>query len=272
MPSTRFFDAAQRRIVYVGQTADDEMWDRRWAENTDLLRAVTSSSRLYFVPRITRRFLRPDQGPILEGGCGTGVAMWALQREGYRVTGIDYAKQTVQRLRDAVPELDVRLGDVRKLDFQDASFAGVWSLGVIEHFWAGYEPILREAHRVLEPNGLLFLTFPHVSPLRALKARLGQYPAIRGDQEPEGFYQFALTPAHVLADLRVIGFSRVFVGSNGGLKGLTDEVPLAARALRPLLSASTRSVRAGRYAIDRALSPFSGHTALIVARKTGGPC
>ncbi len=58
---------------------------------------------------------------FLEGGCGQAqwVRYWAAR--GQKVIGIDFAPRTVQRLRAQFPELDVRIGDVTKLDLPDQS-------------------------------------------------------------------------------------------------------------------------------------------------------
>ena len=148
-----------------------------------------------YVTRITRKYLRPVDGVILEGGCGDAVHVAALAASGYRCIGIDSAEQTVSALQSAFPELDVRLGDVRHLDFDDAAFAGYWSIGVIEHFWDGYGPIVQEMSRVVRTGGYLFLTFPYMSPVRRLKARLGLYPRLETDLEPAAFSRGCREPA-----------------------------------------------------------------------------
>ena len=48
---------------------------------------------------------------------------------------IDYAPKTVEFVNKKFPFLDIRLGDVTKLDFDDNFFDAYWSFGVIEHFY-----------------------------------------------------------------------------------------------------------------------------------------
>jgi SAM-dependent methyltransferase len=159
-------------LVYLEHhAADQNFWDSHW--NLDLARSrKILGTRRTLVTDVTRRYLRPADGPILEGGCGIGVHVAALQNHGYQAIGVDYAAKTMAMVRQYLPRSDVRLGDVRSLvEFPDRHFAGYWSLGVIEHFWSGYEDIAREMLRVLRPGGYLFLTFPHMSPLRRVKAR-----------------------------------------------------------------------------------------------------
>jgi len=63
---------------------------------------------------------------------------------------------------------------------------------VIEHFWEGYNEILKEAKRVLKPKGYLFLTFPYMSPLRKFRANLGLYRILdfNNKSKNDDFYQF----------------------------------------------------------------------------------
>ena len=45
------------------------------------------------------RLLRPEDGPVLELGCGTGRVAIALARERFRVTGLDIARPMLDRAR-----------------------------------------------------------------------------------------------------------------------------------------------------------------------------
>ena len=104
--------------------------------------------------RITARYLPPGSR-VLEGGCGRANKVKALADAGFAAVGVDYAAESVELARQVYPGLDIQVGDVRMLPFPDGAFDGYWSIGVIEHFWAGYDDILREARRVLKPGGVL---------------------------------------------------------------------------------------------------------------------
>ncbi len=75
--------------------------------------------------------------------------MYALQRLGYRVVGVDFSAEFVARVKEAKAAVNVVVGDVRALDFEDRSLSAYISLGVVEHFWDGMGGILSEARRVL---------------------------------------------------------------------------------------------------------------------------
>ena len=98
------------------------------------------------------------------------------------------------------PELKVCIGDVGELPFKNRYFDGYWSLGLIEHYYYGFESMLKEMYRVLRPSGYLFLTFPSMNMLRSMKARLGKYEIVPKDYNPntDNFFQFALNADDVI--------------------------------------------------------------------------
>ena len=133
----------------------------------------------------------------------------------------------METIRQAMPELDVCLVDVRAPPIADNSLDGYISVGVIEHFWEGYTPILAEMRRTLRPGGFLFVSFPYLSPLRRWKVRLGAYP--RGtkaeyEERRDAFYQFALPAAQVQRDLERLGFRLLERLIWDGIKGFEDEL------------------------------------------------
>lgn len=94
---------------------------------------------------------------ILDVGCGAGNMIHHLARHG-RVRGIEVDARPVKIAQQR--GYDVRLGDAtQEIPFPDASFDLVTALDVIEHVDAD-ENILREAFRVLRPNGQVLITTP----------------------------------------------------------------------------------------------------------------
>ncbi len=162
------------------------------------------------------------------------------------------------------------MGDVAALPFEDAWFDGYWSLGVIEHFRGGYEPVLREMRRVIRVGGYLFLTFPQMSWLRRMKARLGFYPLFQGErQEDGGFYQYALPVREVVRAFEANGFRLVEGRSRSRLKGLKDECSAMKPLLQRLYSGSSRLAGLARLALERLLPDAFGHSMLLVFRREG---
>ena len=263
----RYYDPEGRRLVYADAEATPEFWDARWRIDDDELRRRLERPGHSFTVPVTRRYLAPADGPILEGGCGRAIHVAALERAGYRVVGLDSAEQTVAAVRRVAPGLDVRVGDVRAIDAPDGAFAGYWSIGVIEHFYGGYGPILDEAARVLRPGGVFFLVFPHMSPLRRLRARLGTYP--RRTDRPDGFYQFALDPNRVRRDVEARGFALLSSRGRAGVHGLYEELGPLGFLVDPLRTSTRPVARILRGGLSRALAGACGHSILQVYRRAG---
>src|SRR5205085_6450543 len=182
------------RLIYLDEKATPQFWDQHWNEEGEPPRR----NRRDDVVTVSRSHLSPGSR-ILEGGCGRGDKVKALADAGFCAIGVDFAEQSVRQAKLHFSDLDIRLGDVRALDFPDQTFDGYWSVGVIEHFWNGYGEILAEAARVLKQRGMLFLTAPWLSPYRRRKVRAGGYPSMDFSSEPPAFFQFALGRNEVCA-------------------------------------------------------------------------
>lgn len=261
MDDVRLYDAARQRLVYLSTPATPEFWDKLW-QSHDVRTVVRAGYPL--VGRTTSRFLAPP-ARVLEGGCGWGNGVYELKNRGFDACGVDFAPRTVSMLNEHVPELNVRLADVRKLPFEDGSFDGYWSLGVIEHFWDGYEAIRSEMRRVLRPGGFLFLTVPAMSPLRRLKAALNAYPRFSDDcRVADRFYQFALTPRAVIAEFAAAGFEPVAFHGYDALKGLKDEIEVLKPALQYVYNHPTRLNQLIRRSTETLLSRLTYHVGVYV--------
>jgi SAM-dependent methyltransferase len=264
----KYFDPINKQLIFVEKKADPYFWDQHWEANEKIRNEILRIKNT-FVSRITKKYLKPEDGYILEGGCGNGINVASLYNSGYKVIGIDYAENTVKTLNKYIPELDIRLGDVRNLTFNDNYFIGYWSLGVIEHFWEGYDLIAKEMSRVLKNGGYLFLAFPYMSPLRRLKAGLGKYKAWKDGHESDSFYQFALNSETVVEKFRSLGFKLIKSIPFDGVKGIKDEVALLKPVLQNLYEyqGSNLPIRALRKAISVLASSVAGHCILLILRK-----
>ena len=267
----RYYDPEHKRLIYIQQTASAEFWDQLWQNNYGERLAKLSKTRNTFVSDITKRYLKPADGPILEGGCGQGQQVAALVNNGYDCIGIDFAETTINKVRAVLPELPVYVGDITRIAYADRTFSGYWSLGVIEHFWYGYSAAATEMARVLKAGGYLFLTFPYMSPLRQWKARLGQYPSLESMEEPAGFYQFALDHQAVLKDFTQRGFRLVAAKPLAGLRGGKDEIAWGRQWLRQLYDYRGKSFwrRGVRFGLEQLFLPMAGHSILLVLQRTG---
>ena len=147
-----------------------------------------------------------------------GQYVYKLNELGFNVYGVDNAKKTVDQLNTNYVDLKITNQDLHNLNFKDYTFDAYYSGGVIEHFWEGYMPILKEAYRVLKKDGVLILTFPFMN-----KARYKLLSFLKEiDSKPDNFYQFALDQNKVVDDLKTLGFKIKSTSARNGIKGYLE--------------------------------------------------
>lgn len=263
----RYYDKKNHRLVYLGSQASSLYWDKLWQEKNIRSEIKNLKFDLLVLPN-TQKYL-PRGARILEGGCGIGLYVFHLSKHGYNVIGVDFAKDTVKRINDAIPELKVYYADVRRLNFPDNYFDGYWSIGVIEHFYNGYEQIIREARRVLRPKGFFFLTFPYMSYVREIKAKLNMYSEINLKLLPPLFYQFALNHHFVIETVLKHKFTLIKQQPFDGFRGFKDEMTFLNFILNPIAYYSNKSILIGglRFIISKIVEPFASHCILLVFQK-----
>jgi SAM-dependent methyltransferase len=96
---------------------------------------------------------------VIDLGCGSGrTLVWNAGAAGF-MAGVDVSPFFAEQ---AIAKADVVLGDLRRLPMQDGRFTKAWSLDVLEHLSPqALGDVLNEAHRVLAPQGALFI-YTHV--------------------------------------------------------------------------------------------------------------
>ena len=99
---------------------------------------------------------------ILDAGCGEGHLLERLCEagKGVELWGVDATKVAVERARMRCPSARIVEGDIARLPFKDESVGVIVCTEVIEHV-PEYDEVLREFKRVLQPNGLLIISFPN---------------------------------------------------------------------------------------------------------------
>ncbi|MEM1235894.1 MAG: class I SAM-dependent methyltransferase [Pseudomonadota bacterium] len=107
------------------------------------------------------KHLLPDEGPILEVGCGRGfnLALLAEHRPDLGFKGIDYSPSHVRAAKkklDRFPNAEIARGDFHALDIADDSAAMVYAVETLCHA-QDYDTVLAELHRVLRPGGQLVI-------------------------------------------------------------------------------------------------------------------
>ncbi len=263
----KYYDSSKNRLVCIGQASSNIFWDEHWkTTNFEILFKIIRSNQ--FIIKITKKYLPPGS-KILEGGCGRGDKVYVLSKSGYDVYGVDWAKRTVDLINKFAPELKVTCQDVRSLNFEDNFFDGYWSLGVIEHFYEGYEAVIKEAYRVIKKNGILFLTFPSMSILRKIKAKMGFYITYNENEDAKrNFYQFVLDEKEVIGKLSAIGFKLLKKGRYDGVIGLKDEIPIVKPIFQRLYDSPNFFLRVIKYSLNSLINQLTGHISLLILKKT----
>jgi ubiquinone/menaquinone biosynthesis C-methylase UbiE len=118
----------------------------------------------YLVEPYARRvndelFDRAGVGPgtrLLDIACGSGYAASVAAGRGAVVAALDASEALIAIARARTPDGDFRVGNMFDLPFGDGCFDVATSFNGI---WKGCEDALRQARRVVRPDGLVGFTF-----------------------------------------------------------------------------------------------------------------
>ncbi len=274
----KYLDNEKKHLLFFSKYADESFWNLKWVEKWNKKGDnFYSTGTKSLIRKITPKFLNPEDGPILEGGCGLGDNVFYLNAMNYDIIGIDYAEIIIKKINKELPQLKIQHGDVRQIPYSDNFFAGYWSFGVIEHYLRGYFDIIKEMKRVIKPKGYLFITFPYMSPFRLFKSKINLYKTITRGYEKKNelakkFYQFALNKERVIKDLEEFGFKLKYMESYSGIKGFKDEIFIFKFFLKRFFQLLYDCERPKfllylKGLLNKLLAKKSGHDILLVLQK-----
>ena len=120
-----------------------------------------------------------NRGQLLDVGCATGFFLDLARSKGWNVVGTEVSSFGARFAQERFG-LDVRLGTLRELRFDDQAFDVVTMWDVIEHVLDPMAELL-EVHRVLRQGGLLSIITPDASSpvARLLGSRWEEYRRVR---------------------------------------------------------------------------------------------
>lgn len=147
---------------------DKGRWERHWrslAGDRSTFGALASLVRRGLLSRAVRFYTDryfPSRGLFVEAGCGTSESSGRIGRDGRRLVGLDFSLEALRHARREQVFDALVCADIRRLPFRDGAVAGIWNLGVMEHFEAPVgRAILDELHRVLKATeGTAVLFWP----------------------------------------------------------------------------------------------------------------
>lgn len=176
---------------------------------------------------------------VLDLGCGAGRTTIGLARLGYQVTAIDLSETLLGQAQGRYPELDFRLMDATRLEFDSASFDAVlFSYNGIDCIYPLESRCLciGEAFRVLKPGGVFSMSSHNLigaifsggyfyltgyrNAFRHLAQQIGNRLAlewfIKYEDGGGAQYLFSAPPSHTVRQLEAAGFAMLDVrGSTG---------------------------------------------------------
>jgi ubiquinone/menaquinone biosynthesis C-methylase UbiE len=127
---------------------------------------VSEYARGFYVVETLERYVpsfQPAGARVLDIGCGDAGVLIAFAERGSVCAGIELDEKSLERGRLRAEEhgvaVDLRKGVAEALPWEDGAFDLVILDNVLEH--VRDRPLtLREIHRVLKPNGLLYMVTP----------------------------------------------------------------------------------------------------------------
>ncbi len=203
-------------LIYVNpRTQDLRGWHKnRYREGRDGTGTENDVSRQYEssrMIRMERELNRYDNyrslNRLLDVGCSAGAFLKVACRAGWQATGVDIS-ETCARIGREREGLDIRLGAIAESAFPEEQFDIVRMNNVIEHL---PDPLsdLREAYRVLRPDGLLVLATINARSLAAwLSGSDWRY------YDPY-CHVYVFTPKTLSGILQRAGFRDVKIGTHG---------------------------------------------------------
>ncbi len=140
------------KYIKMTERAYDEASQEFVGEQWDNYQDIVRPNLEFFVK------LLPKNGKVLDIGCGVGRDSHYFTSNGFETVGIDFSKRMVEEARKRVSKAEFFKMDMRKLNFEDETFDGIWATAALLHVPKNdISKALREIIRVLKKGGILFI-------------------------------------------------------------------------------------------------------------------
>lgn len=160
----------KRPIAKTKVPADNQGWDQYWEKDAEgeqkrgLYNLIAEFYRKFIIRPNLNRFVKKHFHPsakLLHAGCGSGQVDRDI-RHIVKITGLDISPNALKIFaRENRAFCTSCHGSIFAVPAKNASFDGIYNLGVMEHFDENdIQKILLEFKRILKPSGKLLIFWP----------------------------------------------------------------------------------------------------------------
>ena len=131
-------------------------WEKRW---DDIPADQPMENHNVYPLKYAEEIVNDYNAKILEAGCGAGRILRYYHNKGFDITGIDFIKVAIDKLKEIDNSLKVEVGDIKSLRFDDKSFKYVLAFGLYHNLEDGLDHAINETYRILESGGSVCASF-----------------------------------------------------------------------------------------------------------------
>ena len=144
------------RITYRSKD-NYQYWRDRWLEIESDDAMINDN---YYPLKYSNMVVNNKNEKILEAGCGAGRILRHYHDKNFKITGIDFIKEAIDKLKKVDTSLDVKHGTILNLEFENNYFDIVLAFGLYHNFQSeDLDKSLSETYRVLKHGGKLCASF-----------------------------------------------------------------------------------------------------------------
>ena len=143
------------RITYRDKN-NKSYWTKRWID-IDADEPMKNENK--YPLKFSKMIIKSKKKLILEAGCGAGRILRYYHNNNYKIIGIDFVKEAVDKLKKKDNLLDVRVGNITKLDFKNNYFDYILAFGLYHNLNETLNDAITETSRILKKNGFICASF-----------------------------------------------------------------------------------------------------------------